>query len=486
MVWKFQLMFCISRGYGIAAVLGLFVFVSLQASSISAQGVRFVPRQILNTDAVADTENDGDATVALGPNGVAVATWVRFNGILPSPAGIDPSGGTIDDEDIFFARTDDLGLTWSAPALINLADDDDGDDREPYIDTNDNGTWVIVWRSKDDRLNTIGNDRDILFSRSVDDGLTWSTPAALTALMATDTPDDFAPTVAANGNGVWIAGYTSRDGAFRDSAYISVSTDNGQTWGARKILEAGSDFVSTGASVTSMGGDRWLAASSVAVTSGADRDIKYTTTSDNGANWTPMAIVDPAMATDSDFEGEVDCEYDGMGRVLMIWETGASLGSNAGATIDVTLSDDFGATWSTPETVFTSSILEGFGGLDARVAADGTGKWVILWDTADDLGGTTGGEGDILMVRSNENGTWWSNPMVLTPDMLTDAFQGEGGGFNGASIHQSGGNWIVVWRAGAPGGGPTGTDGEVYFTLDFKPLNGTSLIPEIGEIVIDE
>ena len=49
----------------------------------------------------------------------------------------------------------------------------------PHLATDGAGHWVAVWTSNDDMGNTIGSDFDILVSRTADNGLNWTTPAAL-------------------------------------------------------------------------------------------------------------------------------------------------------------------------------------------------------------------------------------------------------------------------------------------------------------------
>lgn len=73
------------------------------------------------------------------------------------------------------------------PETLNTnAASDIGPDAYPRVTTGSQGDWVAVWYSQENLGGTIGTDWDILFSRSIDDGATWSAPAALNTNAASD------------------------------------------------------------------------------------------------------------------------------------------------------------------------------------------------------------------------------------------------------------------------------------------------------------
>ena len=59
-------------------------------------------------------------------------------------------------------------------AVNNNAQSDGGYEAGPRLAADGRGCWVAVWWSGDDLGGTIGNDSDILFSRSSDDGTAWT------------------------------------------------------------------------------------------------------------------------------------------------------------------------------------------------------------------------------------------------------------------------------------------------------------------------
>src|SRR6185369_10730298 len=104
--------------------------------------------------------------------------------------------GDTGDFDLFFSRSVDNASTWSAPATLNTnAATDTGDDFDPRIATDRAGNWIVTWVSTDSLGGTIGNDNDILASRSTNGGLTWSTPTPV-APSSADGAFDFDPVIA--------------------------------------------------------------------------------------------------------------------------------------------------------------------------------------------------------------------------------------------------------------------------------------------------
>lgn len=55
------------------------------------------------------------------------------------------------------------------------------------------------------------------------------------------------------------------------------------------------------------------------------------------------------------------------------------------------------------------------------IATDGTGNWVAVWTSTDTLGDTLGGDYDILLARSTDNGLTWTNPAPLNNTADTDS-----------------------------------------------------------------
>jgi hypothetical protein len=68
---------------------------------------------------------------------------------------------------------------------------------------------VALWESHDTRA--LGDDWEIRFSYSTDDGITWADPAPLNTNAAFDEGDDLHPSIAVDNHGTWIAVWDSTD-----------------------------------------------------------------------------------------------------------------------------------------------------------------------------------------------------------------------------------------------------------------------------------
>ena len=165
-------------GLSLAMGAGEFAFGQSCLTSTAAQPITINPG--------FDTDDEWSPELVTDGLGTWFATWYSYNDL----------GGTIGtDSDILFSRSVDNGATWSTAAPFNAnAASHSGRDEFLRMAADGLGNWVAVWQSEDDLDATIGTDFDILFTRSDDNGLTWSpiavdiaqdrgTPASLRSLV---------------------------------------------------------------------------------------------------------------------------------------------------------------------------------------------------------------------------------------------------------------------------------------------------------------
>ena len=120
-------------------------------------------------------------------------------------SAVEESGGALSGSS---AAEADSGVVfaWTAPEALNTnAATDSGDDGWPQVATDSLGNWVAVWESEDSLNGTIGDDYDILVSRSDDDGLNWTAPVPLNTNAGADSGQDLRPQVTTDGAGNWIS-----------------------------------------------------------------------------------------------------------------------------------------------------------------------------------------------------------------------------------------------------------------------------------------
>jgi hypothetical protein len=324
----------------------------------------------------------------------------------------DSLGGTIGFEnDILVARSTDDGATWTAPAALNSnATGDSGRDWSPQLTTNGEGSWVAVWSSGDSLGGTIGTDWDILVARSTDDGASWTAPAALNSNAAGDSGDDYVPQVATDGGGSWIAVWESED---------------------------------------SLGG-----------TINTDSDILVARSTDDGASWTAPAALNTNATSDSGGDVSPQLTTDGGGSWVAVWSSGDSLGATIGTDDDILVarSTDDGASWTAPAALNSNATGDSGNDLEPQVTTDGAESWVAVWTSADSLGGTISTDGDILVAHSTDDGATWTDPAALNTNATSDS----GDDFSPQITTDGGESWVAVWTSDDSLGGTIDID---YDTL---------------------
>jgi hypothetical protein len=364
------------------------------------------------------------------------------------------------------------GASWTPPAALNTnAASDSGWDWDPQVTTDGTGNWLAVWDSSENLSGTIGDDWDILVARSTDNGATWTYPAFLNTNAATDSRGDLHAQVATDGGGNWVAVWYFDEhlggGIWTDyDILVARSTDNGATWTPPAILNTNADTDSGDDSypqVTTDGGGNWLAVWSssddLGGTIGTDDDIPVARSTDNGGTWTAPAILNTNADTDSGDDWAPQVTTDAGGNWVAVWYSTENLGGTIGMDYDILVSGstDNGITWTTPAALNTNAVSDS--GLDwlPQVATDGGGNWVAVWWSNDRLGGTIGTDDDILVSRSTDNGATWTAVAALNTNAASDS----GDDRHSQVATDGGGNWVAVWQSGGNLGGTIGTDDDI-------------------------
>ncbi len=170
------------------------------------------------------------------------------------------------------------------------------------------------------------------------------------------------------------------------------------------------------------------------------------------AMWSAPAALSTNAATDSNCDGP-RVTTDGGGNWVAVWVSDDDLGGTIGSDGDILVSRslDNGATWTAPAPLNTNADTElGSSESSPQVTTDGGGNWVAVWDSWDDLGGTIGTDFDILVSRSTDNGVTWTALVALNTNADTDSNQDE----RPQVTTDGAGNWVAVWQS-VPAGGET-------------------------------
>lgn len=161
-------------------------------------------------------------------------TWI-VGGITAAHKGFSGSGSTY--WTIFYGQaTIDIstnnGASWTTKVLWSFdpslgsssTTKAIGADTITTLATDNKGVWIAAGI----HYTTITNS-EVLYSRSTDNGVTWSTPAVLWGPRNSINPTT-PKCIATNGSGTWVIGGVDYTSSTTDIGVIVYSTDNGVTW----------------------------------------------------------------------------------------------------------------------------------------------------------------------------------------------------------------------------------------------------------------
>ena len=312
-----------SSDNGLGGTIGADFDILLSRSS--DDGATWSTPQPLNTDAGADIGDDVWPQIACDGQGHWVAVWGHYSVAFGA-------GGPTGNADMVTSWSDDNGLTWSSPSQINGGTlGAPGAGQYPRLVTDRQGNWVTVWQSNDGLGGTTGTDWDILFSRSSDNGVTWTLPAPVNTNATADAGNDYSPDLATDGRGNWVVVWSSNDrlgGVLAGNFHIlsSRATANSFQWTLSlpiKASAAKSSDTSNVPQIATDGWGNWVVA--WIYTDGApnsvfnDTDVVYARSVDAGASWGASAILNTDANTDILPDYDPYLTTDGNGNWVAMW-----------------------------------------------------------------------------------------------------------------------------------------------------------------------
>lgn len=392
------------RPLGPLVSAGLVGAIAVVVFPASAQVPVFAPPAAVDPAVRTDRHSDELPRVASGVGGVWVVVWQVVG-------AVDIGLGR--DVDILWSRSVDEGEHWTAPRpLVESFRDDRAEDRQPALATDGDGTWIVVWTSTRDLGETGRRDRDIHYSVSTDNALTWSRARELNTNAAADWGDDESPDIATDGQGRWVVVWQSGD--------------------------------------------------SLGNTKGGDRDILFATSTDHGRSWSAPGIVDAAARNDTAFDTSPRVAAGAPGTWLVAWSSGSSTEDGAGFQRGVLLarSEDGTASWS-PAQSLSGASDDDRPDWGPRLAGNAKGTWICAWSSSDDLGKTIGRDRDVLVVRSNDDGRTWTTRVALNREAGEDSGDDE----TPELAVDGAGNWVAVWTSWDRRGEARGADADLLVAM---------------------
>ncbi|HEY2774463.1 MAG TPA: sialidase family protein [Candidatus Binatia bacterium] len=397
--------------------------------------------------------------------GDGLGNWVTVWSSSDPAVGVTP--GTF-GEDAVFSRSTDDGRTWSPLAILN-SDAATQDAQGQAIATNGQGTWIAGLHGDVDEVEVV---------RSTDAGATWSDPLRIDGL----TSNALDLRIVADTNGYWMAMWlvNPTPTSTQWGLELSHSNDDGVTWSTASFLYVGDTVLGFDARLATDHAGRWIAT----WCDGFDR-IKMSVSSDAGATWSSAIQLGGSNQGDA---SRPDLATDGAGTWIVVWDTTSAIPgadqSNFDYDIAAARSSDNGNTWSAGTAIGGVPALTTFGQRQApRVRYDG-GVWQVVWTQAfDSLGGTIGQEGDLVGVRSFDAGLSWTDPAAINVNASRDNSPPTGG-FPWRNLDflpdletAQNGTSILVWTSTNSLNDTIGSDYDVFFA---RSHNDCPTVPLVG------
>jgi hypothetical protein len=293
------------------------------------------------------------------------------------------------DQDVFFSRSENDGVVWSAPAPVNT--DAAGDlraDIEPSVATDRSGNWIVAW-STDYRPGMHG----IMIATSSTAGRSWTAPNLVSTGGTPSTTYNGAQ-VATDGAGTWMVVWSTFDESTNPTTfgiYLVQSNDNGAHWTAQMTVDytlRGEDDVPRIA--TDRAGN-WIV-SWQSSDPGPDDDIYVIRSTNGGAMWSAREALNSDAAMDTANDAVAQIIYEPGGSMLAVWARGDTTNSQ----ILYARSYDHGGIWTPPASIAGHSPMQ----VDTWpwAASDASGNTIVVWQSKGAFGGALGTDYDLLYV----------------------------------------------------------------------------------------
>lgn len=316
---------------------------------------------------------------------------------------------TATNSNILFTRSTDGGVTFSTP--INLSNTS-GDSFNPRIAVGSAGNVYVVWED-DTPGNTV-----IMFSHSTNAGVSFSTPINLSNSSADSSTQQIAVDSSGNIYVVW------ENDTLNLGIFLSRSTDGGATFSAPATLSTNPSGSYSPQVAVGLSGNLSVVWEDDA---NSAADISFTYSTDHGATFATPASLSYHNANSMSAQVAIDLS----GNIDVVWENN-SLGY---FDIFFSRSADNGVTFSTP-----ADISDGSGeAQDPQITLDAKGNINVVWEdnTPPSI------NPDIYFARSGNGGTTFSSPVNVSNDAGISA--------NPFLTVDAAANIDVAWEDNTPG-----------------------------------
>jgi len=386
---------------------------------------------------ISPTEDDWEPAAAFDPNGTyAYLLTTRYS--APKACGNCPT------HQIWIYRSTDGGATWGQPNYLCVCPNTKAQN-DPEIAVANDGSVYALWM----------NDYNpgVVFARSVDHGLTWTTPKVVKSksLRFTDKP---ALAISPTGRDVYI-NFNSSDN------YFVASHDFGVTFSA-PVKTNGSDgrYYFAGGGTVLPNGTVVFTDSSFTQTSTGPVFTHIVRSTNGGASWTQTQVAttpeQPTCVANGctlDYYGTIPAlAADATGKLVLVY-TGPTVAKGP-QRVYVLRSTDSAATWSAPLDVGGAA---GANAAFPAIAGTGNGDFRLFF-----MDSRNGADAWNTFYRSSSNGgVSWAPEVKISdatsgPAYVSPSGFGEPYGDYGQICITSTGKTFAVWGEGPDYVGPGG------------------------------
>lgn len=291
--------------------------------------------------------------------------------------------------------------------------DDNRNDLNPLLQTDGKGVWLSAWLHQMEPANPLSRAMSyIIVKRSVDNGVSWQEAKWISC----GTDDCYyyadAPRMATDGKGIWIVSWTDMySGATSMGDIIfSRSTDNGQTWSNPKRMNTFPAQASVQSSVDAIafGQNAWIVSGSEF--DGGDESIYYYRSTDKGLTWSGPDYIDNSLRSSKSF---VKLATDHAGNVLAGWTSSDPFSAFSDNQIMTSSSRNDGQSWTVPKAQGFEQVAGAY--IGDLMYSSISRNWVMVWESDKNLDNPTGGgvSENILYSYSSDWGNTWSTTAWL-------------------------------------------------------------------------
>ncbi len=222
-------------------------------------------------------------------------------------------------------------------------------------------------------------------------------------------------------NGAWMVVWVGKD-EMEEHLWSSRSFDDGNTWSAPKAItgknrldwmELRDPVLCPSSNGTSL--LAWWTTHDVGDGPPPEREILLCRTGDKGKTWgEPVQLNSAAMGNGNEAQAP-RLASNGHGHWVAVWESRLKVGEDFATDTDIvsSYSDDDGKTWSVPAPVSPYAGRNLGDDHKPCVKFAGGNRWLTAWSSKDSLGKTKGRDPEPVLAVSTDDGKTWGAPALL-------------------------------------------------------------------------